>query len=115
MSHEDQIPFDHPELVANPEPRCACLLLLDTSGSMHGPPITELNAGLLAFKDELMADPMAMQRVEVAVISFGPFHVQPREGFHEGEVSTDGRRSRHRTGFWIGQRKRELQRFGTGS
>ena len=37
MSHEDQIPFDHPELVANPEPRCACLLLLDASGSMHGP------------------------------------------------------------------------------
>jgi uncharacterized protein with von Willebrand factor type A (vWA) domain len=56
MTHEDQIPFEHPELVANPEPRCACLLLLDTSGSMHGPPITELNAGLVAFKNELMAD-----------------------------------------------------------
>src|SRR6266404_3771467 len=69
---DDQIPFDHPELVANPEPRCACLLLLDTSGSMHGQPMTELNAGLATFKDELMADPMAMQRVEVAVVSFGP-------------------------------------------
>jgi hypothetical protein len=32
---DDQIPFDHPELVANPEPRCACMLLLDTSGSMR--------------------------------------------------------------------------------
>jgi uncharacterized protein YegL len=72
MSHDDQIPFDHPELVANPEPRCACLLLLDTSGSMHGEPITELNAGLLAFKDELMADAMAAQRVEIAIVSFGP-------------------------------------------
>jgi uncharacterized protein with von Willebrand factor type A (vWA) domain len=49
MSHDDQIPFDHPELVANPEPRCACLLLLDTSGSMHGQPIAELNAGLARF------------------------------------------------------------------
>jgi len=71
----DQIPFDHPELVVNPEPRCACLLLLDTSGSMQGQPMTELNAGLVTFKDELMADPMAMQRVEVAVISFGPVRV----------------------------------------
>jgi hypothetical protein len=62
MSHDDQIPFDHPELVINPEPRCACLLLLDTSGSMHGQPIAELNGGLVTLKDELMADAMAVQR-----------------------------------------------------
>ena len=75
MSHEDQIPFAEPGLVANPEPRCACLLLLDTSGSMNGRPIAELNAGIGAFKDELMADAMAAQRVEVGVISFGPVRV----------------------------------------
>ena len=75
MSHDDQIPFDHPELVANPEPRCACVLLLDTSGSMHGQPIAELNAGLVTLKDELMADAMAMQRVEIGVITFGPVRV----------------------------------------
>ncbi len=72
---DDQIPFDHPELVANPEPRCACLLLLDTSGSMQGQPIAELNAGLVTLKDELMADAMAIQRVEIGVISFGPVRV----------------------------------------
>jgi hypothetical protein len=72
---DDQIPFDHPDLVANPEPRCACLLLLDTSGSMHGQPIAELNAGLVTLKDELMADAMAVQRVEIGVISFGPVRV----------------------------------------
>ena len=76
MSHDDQIPFDHPELVANPEPRCACLLILDTSGSMQGQPITELNAGLVTLKDELMADAMAVQRVEIAVVTFGPVRVQ---------------------------------------
>src|SRR5271165_5847460 len=76
MSHDDQIPFDHPELVANPEPRCACLLLLDTSGSMHGAPIAELNTGLVTLRDELMADTMAVQRVEIAVVSFGPVRVQ---------------------------------------
>src|SRR5215831_17992909 len=73
---DDQIPFDHPEYVANPEPRCACLLLLDTSGSMHGQPISQLNAGLVTLKDELMADAMAVQRVEIGVISFGPVRVQ---------------------------------------
>ena len=76
MSHDDQIPFDHPELVINPEPRCACLLLLDTSGSMSGRPIAELNAGLVTLKDELMADAMAVQRVEIGVITFGPVRVQ---------------------------------------
>jgi uncharacterized protein YegL len=75
MSHDDQIPFVPPELVENPEPRCACLLLLDTSGSMQGQPIAELNTGLVTLKDELMADPMAMQRVEIAVVSFGPVQV----------------------------------------
>ena len=72
---DDQIPFDHPELVANPEPRCACLLLLDTSGSMSGQPIAELNAGLVTLKDESMADPMSTQRVEIALVSFGPVRV----------------------------------------
>jgi uncharacterized protein YegL len=42
---------------------------------MHGEPIAELNSGLVTLKDELMADTMAMQRVEMAVVSFGPVHV----------------------------------------
>jgi len=71
---DDQIPFDHPELVITREPRCACLLL-DTSASMNGQPIAELNAGLVTLKDELMADKMAGQRVEISVISFGPVRV----------------------------------------
>ena len=75
MSHSDQIPFAYPDLVANPEPRCPCLLLLDTSGSMSGRPINELNQGLRVFKEELTSDDMAMQRVEVAVMTFGPVQV----------------------------------------
>ncbi|HET8629546.1 MAG TPA: VWA domain-containing protein [Thermomicrobiales bacterium] len=68
----DQVPFAQAEFAENPEPRCPCLLLLDTSGSMAGAPIAELNAGLVAFKDELMADSMAVKRVEVAIVTFGP-------------------------------------------
>lgn len=72
MHSSDQIPFSAPEFIENPEPRCPCLLLLDTSGSMNGRPIAELNEGLLTFQRELMSDAMATQRVEVAVMTFGP-------------------------------------------
>jgi uncharacterized protein YegL len=68
-------PFGTDDFALNPEPRCPCLLLLDVSGSMAGEPITELNEGLKAFRDELVADPLASKRVEVACITFGPVHV----------------------------------------
>jgi uncharacterized protein YegL len=58
------------EFAMNPEPRCACVLLLDTSGSMLNEPINALNEGLKAFKDDLIKDPLASKRVEVAVVSF---------------------------------------------
>ncbi|MBK8046579.1 MAG: VWA domain-containing protein [Anaerolineales bacterium] len=71
MDSFSQTPFGTTSFADNPEPRCACLLLLDCSGSMQGNPIEELNAGLITFKDELAADELAVKRVEVAVISFG--------------------------------------------
>jgi len=71
----DQKPFGTSDFALNPEPRCPCLLLLDVSGSMTGEPITELNAGLKAFRDELVADELASKRVEVACITFGPVNV----------------------------------------
>ncbi len=75
MSSSDQIPFSFPEFAVNPEPRCACLLLLDTSTSMQGAAIAELNQGLQTFKQELMSDGMATQRVEVGIVTFGPVEV----------------------------------------
>ena len=55
----------------NPEPRVACVLVLDVSGSMSGRLIEELNAGLSIFKDTLMADRLASLRAEVAIVTFG--------------------------------------------
>ena len=71
----EQVPFGNVEFAENPEPRCPCILLLDTSGSMGGTPISELNAGLVTYKDELAADAMASKRVEVAIVTFGPVAV----------------------------------------
>ena len=72
----EQVPFGTESFAENPEPRCPCLLLLDTSGSMLGAPINELNAAVTAFKDDLLSDTLATKRVEVAVVTFGPVQIQ---------------------------------------
>lgn len=67
------------EFAENPEPRVPCLLLLDTSGSMSGSPISELNAGVRLFKEELMTDSLAAKRVELAIVTFGSTPVVVQE------------------------------------
>jgi uncharacterized protein YegL len=61
---------DAVEFAENPEPRCPCVLLLDTSGSMQGDPLEAMLAGLEAFRFDLAVDPLAARRVEVAVVAF---------------------------------------------
>lgn len=73
--YDEQQPFAAAEFAENPEPRCPCVLLLDTSGSMEGSSIEELNQGLQAFREELFNDSLALKRVEIAIITFGPVNV----------------------------------------
>ena len=58
------------EFVENPEPRCACVLLVDTSGSMAGENIRALNNGIKELKRQLENDDIASKRVEIAVVKF---------------------------------------------
>src|SRR5258708_22569905 len=58
------------EFADNPDPRCPCVLLLDTSGSMEGVPIAALNEGLAAFQKDIKEDELAQRRTEIALVTF---------------------------------------------
>lgn len=60
----DEIEFQDTEI------RCPAVLLLDTSSSMSGQPIEELNKGLKSFSTKLKENEVARRRIEVAVITF---------------------------------------------
>jgi len=61
---------EEPRVAAPGEPHLACVLLLDTSGSMNGAALDSLNQSINNFIQQTSMDEMAMKRVDVAIISF---------------------------------------------
>ena len=59
-----------PAIVNPNEPHMACLFLVDTSGSMYGEAIEELNAGLNRFKQEVCEDKATLSILDVAIVEF---------------------------------------------
>ena len=59
------------DLIDNPSPRCACMLVLDTSGSMSGDAIDQLNEGFQHFINAVQQDEVAACSVDVGVITAG--------------------------------------------
>jgi uncharacterized protein YegL len=58
------------EATITPDPRCPFVLLVDTSLSMAGEKIDNVNAGLRTFQMELQNDVLAKRRVEIALVKF---------------------------------------------
>ena len=59
------------DLINNPSPRCACMVILDTSGSMNGEAIRQLNSGIQHFIASVQEDEVAAYSVEIGVITAG--------------------------------------------
>lgn len=59
------------DLENNPSTRVPVCLVLDTSGSMEGQPISELNEGVRCFYDAVRSDETALYAAEIAVVTFG--------------------------------------------
>ncbi len=62
---------DSSDLLDNPSTRCACMLVLDTSGSMAGAPVAELNAGLQGFIEAVRDDEIASYAIDLGIITAG--------------------------------------------
>ncbi|WP_297632366.1 VWA domain-containing protein [uncultured Clostridium sp.] len=59
------------DLVNNPTARIPVCLCLDTSGSMDGKPIKELNDGIKLFYEAIEEDEIAKYSAEVSIVKFG--------------------------------------------
>jgi len=62
--------MEKPRIAAPNESHLACVLLIDTSGSMEGDPIDNLNSALRDFKEKVSLDEMAKKRLDIAIIEF---------------------------------------------
>lgn len=59
------------DLVNNPTARIPVCLCLDTSGSMEGKSIDELNEGVRLFYDTVREDEIALYSAEISIVTFG--------------------------------------------
>ena len=58
------------EQARNKDQKCPVVLLLDTSGSMTGIPIDELNKALIQIKEDILNDTMLSNRLELGIVAF---------------------------------------------
>ncbi len=62
--------FDDVKPAENYSEKCLCVLVLDTSASMSGEPIAQLQEGISLLQQELAKDAVASERVEVCIVTF---------------------------------------------
>ena len=83
------------DLADNPTTRVPICVLLDTSGSMEGTPIEELNKGIKMFIDELKNDIQTLYSADLSIITFGDNvdiikDFGPLEGYNTEILHADG-------------------------
>lgn len=116
--------FETPEGVPDPsQPRCPFLLMIDTSGSMAGGPIQEVNEGLRIFARVVREDTLARQRIWVGVQTFGggPRRLgdfRPALQFDAPTVAADGGTPLGAALLdgldWLQEKRREYRAAGSG-
>lgn len=74
MSAANSSPLTELDLIENPEPRLSCVILVDTSRSMTGTPINEVNAGIRRLNAEIAQDELTLSRTELCIIAFNTTH-----------------------------------------
>jgi uncharacterized protein YegL len=71
MAHiNDNFILAQEELFENPDPRIPVVLALDTSSSMSGEPIAELQRGVETFFEAIKSDEVARTSAEIAIVTF---------------------------------------------
>lgn len=70
MPDTQATPLTELDLIENPEPRLACMVVIDTSGSMNGDPIAEVNEGIRRLNREIASDELTLSRAEIGIIAF---------------------------------------------
>lgn len=83
------------DLADNPTTRVPICILLDTSGSMQGMPIKELNEGVKMFIDELKDDIQTLYSADLSILTFGGNvdtikDFGPLEDYEISDLSADG-------------------------
>jgi uncharacterized protein YegL len=87
MSTEENI-IEFDELVDNPTTRVPICLCLDTSGSMGGAPIEELNEGVSMFYNAIRSDDVAKYAADICIATFGNGGYKLDQDFAGVESST---------------------------
>lgn len=71
MSTDGRLNIRKKELIDNPQTRVAVALVLDSSASMEGEPISRLNNGVRLFLDAVKKDNVARYSAEICMVTFG--------------------------------------------
>lgn len=70
LRQTDNYEMNGKAILAPSEPHRACVLLLDTSGSMSGASIASMNKAIRVFKEQISLDELAQKCVDIAIIEF---------------------------------------------